>query len=258
MPFQPATRFEPEFTLYKEHLPDSRLAPYIYYYWEFKTIKPLLNGLEYRVVPNGCIDIYFELQQPSKSIVTGFSDKSSSVTLQNEFHYFGICFMPSVFPLIYNINATELTNRYFDLDLVAPNTANFITNELDAELSSSRIIDSLNTHFLNLTNSKAFRIDYRLLDAIDLIFKTGGNLSLDADLKTGLSQRQLRRLFNFYIGNNPKTFCKVVRFQSFLQKNTILKVAASNFDYLDYGYYDQSHFIKEFKTLFGKTPRQAY
>ena len=84
------------------------------------------------------------------------------------------------------------------------------------------------------------------------------NVSSNLDLsdsqssKFGLSARQLRRLTKQHVGLLPKDFGKVLRFQSVLRAMSALQ---SNKVYLDH-YYDQSHFVREFKRLSGVTPTQ--
>ncbi|MEL6924825.1 MAG: helix-turn-helix domain-containing protein, partial [Bacteroidota bacterium] len=77
------------------------------------------------------------------------------------------------------------------------------------------------------------------------------------ELNTGISPRQLRRLFKFYIGDTPKTFCKVVRFQHILKAKHSRQSLRHNKLFYDLGYYDQAHFIKDFKHLYGLTPGDA-
>ena len=77
-------------------------------------------------------------------------------------------------------------------------------------------------------------------------------------MNTGVSQRQLRRLFEFYIGDTAKTFAKVVRFQNILRAKPSSQSLRQNKLFFDVGYYDQAHFIKEFKNFYGVTPSKAF
>ena len=73
-------------------------------------------------------------------------------------------------------------------------------------------------------------------------------------MHTGISRRRLQRLFKFYIGDSPKTFSQVVRFQQILSAKRSLERLKKEKIFFDAGYYDQAHFIKEFKTFYGTTP----
>lgn len=83
-------------------------------------------------------------------------------------------------------------------------------------------------------------------------------VDIENDLNTGISSRQLRRLFDFYIGDTAKTFSKVVRFQNILRANPSSQSLRQNKLFFDVGYYDQAHFIKEFKNFYGVTPSKAF
>jgi AraC-like DNA-binding protein len=72
----------------------------------------------------------------------------------------------------------------------------------------------------------------------------------------GLSQRRFIELFRRQIGLTPKAFCRVQRFQRVL--NRVHR--ARDIDWiqvaLNCGYYDQAHFIHDFRELSGMTPTQ--
>nr|WP_246628122.1 helix-turn-helix domain-containing protein [Paenibacillus oenotherae] len=72
--------------------------------------------------------------------------------------------------------------------------------------------------------------------------------------ESALSRRQTERRFVERIGISPKALAQIVRFQHVLQS---LKFAErlTQLAY-DADYYDQSHFIKEFRKRSGTTPKQ--
>jgi AraC-like DNA-binding protein len=77
-----------------------------------------------------------------------------------------------------------------------------------------------------------------------------------------VSARQLERLFRERVGISPKQFVRIVRFQE------VLRATRSGPDTLrrhtglggwaaialEHGFYDQAHFINDFKTFVGRTP----
>lgn len=74
------------------------------------------------------------------------------------------------------------------------------------------------------------------------------NLSRDLNI----SERQLERRFTLAIGVSPKRFAAIVRFRAAVAAagaRSLADVAQVA------GYYDQSHFIREFRTLTGHPPR---
>lgn len=243
-PVQPLIRQAADDVSYHELLPATPLAPFIHCYWELKTARALDAPFNYRVVADGCIDIFFELHQPQENFVMGFCNQYTEFQLEHSFHYIGIRFLPTMFPQLFSVNATELSNRFESLHAVVPSVAKFIATHLHPGLTIEQIKDLFDAHFSKLTENAPLNADGRLYDAIRIILQREGTLSTEKELNTGISPRQLRRLFGFYIGDTPKTFSKVVRFQNSLRSQPS-------------GYYDQSHFIKDFRNFYGATPRQA-
>jgi AraC-like DNA-binding protein len=254
LPIQPAIKQPAEGVVYHEFLPDPRLQGFIYCYWQLKTQYPLREAFHYRVVADGCMDIYFELQNAQHSFIMGFSNSYTEFPLDQAFDYVGIRFLPAMFPQLYKINAAELTNRYGALHEVVPSVSKFLQESMTEHLSMHSIKTILDTHFLTHLSKTTIQVDSRLNESIDLILQTACAISIEKDLQQGISVRQLRRLFEFYMGDTPKEFSKIVRFQKILHEPNVQK----NKMYLDAGYYDQAHFIKEFKSLYGLTPGKVF
>lgn len=257
-PLQPTIKKSDESVLYNEFLPHPNLQALIYCYWQLKTTTLLQNPFNYRVVADGCIDIFFEANDPSLSFVMGFCKQYTSFELRESFHYVGIRFLPTMFPQLFRINAAELSNRTEWLKEVLPNVAQFIERALPTPFSPQKLKSIFDTYFLSLAAEMQFDNDPRLYEAIAIILKQLGVLNIEQDLKTGISPRQLRRLFKFYIGDTAKTFSKVVRFQNILKAKPSTQSLKQSKLFYDTGFYDQSHFIKDFKHFYGVTPTEAY
>ncbi|MVT08738.1 AraC family transcriptional regulator [Chitinophaga tropicalis] len=257
-PIQPTVRQSADHVTYAEFLPHPQLQSYIYCYWQLQTTQALSEQFNYRVVADGCIDIYFELNNPQDSYVMGFCKKFTEFPLDNSFNYVGIRFLPTMFPQLFKINARELSNRYEHLDNVIPATATFIKNNLHIEQKPAEIKKTFDAYFLAHLSRTTFDNDSRLYEAIQIILRNLGVIDVEHDLNNGISSRQLRRLFEYYIGDTAKTFSKVVRFQNILKAKPSSQSLRSNKLFFDAGYYDQAHFIKEFKNFYGVTPSKAF
>ena len=70
-----------------------------------------------------------------------------------------------------------------------------------------------------------------------------------------LSKKQFERIFLAMVGMNPKEYARIVRFQQSLKlmQNQPESISLAQISY-QCGYSDQSHFIREFRTLSGYTP----
>ena len=257
-PVQPTIQQTEKNVEYLEFLPVINLQPYIYCYWQLKTTYKLKSSFNYKVVSDGCIDILFELNNPEDNFVAGFCRKYTEYMLEAEFNYVGVRFLPTMFPLIFKIDASELSNKFQNLKDFVPQVSKFIANHFHPNMEVDAIKTSFDNYFIDVLRQINFDFDNRLYNAIDIIIKNYGALNLEKDMDVGISKRQLRRLFQFYIGDSPKTFSKVVQFQNILKAKPSNQSLKQNKLFYDIGYYDQSHFIKDFKKFYGVTPNKAF
>lgn len=218
----------------------------------------MTDPYQYRVVADGCIDVFFENHSPQDTFVMGFCKSFTRFSLGGTFHYTGIRFLPTMFSQLFGVDAAALSDRVEPLRDVTKKLAAFIESRFDLYRRKETTKDLLDAFFLRHIAVVNPRFDGRLYGAIDVILRNAGNVSVQTALDTGISPRQLRRLFAFYVGDSAKTFSKIVRFQRVLfarQPSVLLRDADSM---MGNGYYDQAHFIKEFKAFYGVTPGEAY
>jgi AraC-like DNA-binding protein len=96
-------------------------------------------------------------------------------------------------------------------------------------------------------------------EAIKLIRREKGRLSIEeAGSQTGFSKKQLERKFLSSVGTTPKVFSRICRFLNICRHLEDFK--GKNLTELTYecGFYDQAHFIKEFKEFSGFTPKAFF
>ncbi len=188
----------------------------------------------------------------------GFCKKFTEFPLDNFFHYIGIRFLPTSFPTLFHVDAKELSNRFERLELVSNETSTFIADGFSSADEFENIKLKLDAYFMKVYANAHTALDGRFQNALNVILKNFGVVNVQTDLDIGLSQRQLRRYFEFYIGDTAKTFSQVVRFQNILNAKPSTQSLKQNRIFFDHGYYDQAHFIKEFKNFYGVTPSKAF
>lgn len=257
-PIQPTISEFTDNVLYHEFLPDVKLLDYIYCYWELKSIGVLYKPFTYRVVADGCIDVFLDMNNLKDSSVMGFCKKYMEFSLDTNFHYIGIRFLPSIFPALFKVDASELTNHTEPLEHVLPAMYRFFQASLNNHNSRTEISTVFNNYFSDFLSKNIFYSDRRVHYALNYIITNFSTISIERDLSNDISVRQLRRLFEFYIGDTVKGFSQVIRFQNIFQLNPSVQYFRENKPFFDLGYYDQTHFIKEFKQFYGITPKQAF
>ena len=94
--------------------------------------------------------------------------------------------------------------------------------------------------------------------AVDFALRqfAGGRSQAIADVtaRTGLSSRRFIELFRGEVGLTPKLFCRVRRFQRVLRCIASGKPVVWADVALDAGYFDQAHFIHDFRAFSGINP----
>ncbi|MEM6378899.1 MAG: helix-turn-helix domain-containing protein [Bacteroidota bacterium] len=255
-PTQPGVGVKDEHVIYREFEPASPLQNYIHCYWELKSKQRLAAPFSYRVVSDGCIDLFFNLNDTTESFIMGFCDKYTAFSIGTEFAYGGIRFYPSIFPALFGTTAKTFVNGEQWLKDHFPFLAEFIRTTFTTDFLAA--IPKIDQFFSVQIQDHKPQMDDRFFSAFLEILRRKGHLEIEKELNTGVSPRQLRRLFAHYIGTSPKSFCQVVRFQYIL--NTLLFPAGQPDDkaFYDVGFFDQAHFIKNFTRFYGVTPSKVF
>jgi len=96
-------------------------------------------------------------------------------------------------------------------------------------------------------------------EIIDLINKRKGDISVE-ELSSyfDISVRQIERIFKKELGLTVKLFIRIIRLRNTRDKISSLKVDTLTNTAYDNGFFDQAHFIKEFKSFMSETPKNYY
>lgn len=78
----------------------------------------------------------------------------------------------------------------------------------------------------------------------------------DVVSRWSINKRTLQRLFNQYVGVSPKWVIKRYRLHEAVERVAAGEVVNWSQLAADLGYFDQTHFIKDFKALIGKSPAE--
>ena len=159
----------------------------------------------------------------------------------------------------YRFPINELTDRVIDADLVFGRQFHHLREQLLAADSIPRMF-ALCELFLCRQAGDALeedlttrRIDYAMSSIIHQ--PSLRSLSHLSD-KIGYSQKHFINLFRQQVGVPPKQYLRVMRFQKVIcaiEENAVIQW---NRVALESGYFDQAHFIHDFKRLSGFTPNE--
>jgi AraC-like DNA-binding protein len=240
----------------REALPDARLRPHVVCYWTLRSDLPVKDPCMMHGVPDGCIDLFMYCHDFTGSYLVGLAGGPIMVPLKGAIRYFGVRFLPGQirrflpFPPDYT----------FDTGLPLADIAGRIFEPYEERIVSAgsfaEQVCAMDDFLLRrISRDVDPRIDARILRALDRIYLERGCVPIE-DLASDecMSVRHLNRLFRSGVGLNPKMLSRVVRFQNALRRMTDQPHDWLGDIALDGGYYDQSHFLNEFKLLYGKTP----
>jgi AraC-like DNA-binding protein len=150
----------------------------------------------------------------------------------------------------------NLTNYVVDAELVLKSDIiNIRERLLEAKTKEEKLKileENLLQCYLNQLQENPF-VDF----AVSKILIYPNQISIkEISEKVGYSQKHICKIFKESVGVTPKTFLKIIRFQRAIlqieQQNFINWTELAN----DCGFYDQSHFIADFKLFSSFTPTE--
>lgn len=163
--------------------------------------------------------------------------------------FLGVRFRPGMAQGILGAPLHLFTDDLVDLDALWSRRSRSLSDRLGDALSDAERITSLES-FLQIPDC-----DSAIQRVIASIVTSGGCVSAAAIAdETGISARHLRRLFLEQAGLSPKTLCRIVRFRRAVERIALQPGSAAAGTALDCGYYDQPHFINDFREFSGLTP----
>ncbi|BDG48584.1 AraC family transcriptional regulator [Parageobacillus sp. KH3-4] len=247
--------------IYREFKPPSALSPFIKCFWclerDYKQFGP-----SEALWAKGDVELLFHFgdryvnsnnETLSYSFLIGPLTKYTNLISFGKVKLVGARFHPGGFAPFFRISMNSLRNQIVPLsDLIGG----------DAEILEERLFEagleksiSILQHFLL---EKLCTVSYHpIAELAKWIVKENGMIPLpNLEQLTGLSLRQLERKFNEFIGFSPKKMATIYRFNAareHLRKHPEMDVLDLAFHY---GYYDYSHFSKDFRKYLGITPTE--
>ena len=252
---------------YFEHDPPPDLAGQVVCFWTRAPDAEPANGPRiHRVLPDGCVDIVIGFSgadatgslEVTQAMGVGTMTRPLVLSGPMPEFYVGVRFRPGFAWSALGLPASELTD-----DRIGYSSLSKTSNEDLEILSRLETNDERLDAIISLVRRRLFgagMVPLSVRAAVRRIALASGNLrvaSLADDI--GITRQQLARQFAHHVGIAPKTFARVMRAQAALARADAARAAyPRDVDWsaiaLDLGYYDQPHFIDDFKALTGMTP----
>lgn len=238
---------------YEEILATSKLADTVCCYWNFSSYDFVNSTII--LMPDPCINIIIDLNNVKNIYILGPLDKPFKCKFTEMSRFFGIKFLPGRFSTFSSVSIRSIKNR-----LIPFNSRFYNLSKLSTSKLMKSDINSLQNYAdEEILNSKEYNIiknsSTNIFDSIEQIYIKRGNICVsDLAQISNCSIRTLSRKYDAIIGMNPKFMCRIVRFQYtlFCYYNN-LEANLTDLAIMS-GYYDQSHFYKDFKEFVGISP----
>jgi AraC-like DNA-binding protein len=250
--------------------PNSELAEFVMCYWTLESAKentPLKNT----IVPDGTMKLIFHYGETykhylnskdsmvlPKCFLIGQLTKPYIVEPLGITGSFVVRFHPNGFLPFTTIPIKEMENTAIPLDKLFGKEGEEIGERILKANSTFERIELIETFLLKRLTDKQ-TIDNVVKSTIETILNANGQFSVNNhSLRNDINRRQLTRKFSAAIGLSPKQFSKTIRIQATLKSLLTRKI--KNLTDLAYEneYFDQAHFIKDFKEFTGLTPKGFY
>jgi AraC-like DNA-binding protein len=255
---------------YQVYEPSEMLQPFVKCFWTLEA--PAAETEErQRIVPDGCMEMIFHygdlyrqyfpngdhIIQP-RCFVFGQISNYLEIAPTGVSAIFSVRFHPDGFVPFINLPLFQIEDRAVPLAELFGNEGIALSEAvLTAPDAQSRMM--LIEQFLLSRLQTPQTADRITKDCVEVMLLSQGQLSVDdvAD-KLQVNRRQLERKFSSAIGMSPKQLLRVIRLQAaikMLEKKQFTSLTSLAYEN---GYFDQAHFIKDFKDFTGVSPKQFY
>lgn len=254
---------------YRKFPPPAHLRPFVECLFVWENDEVLTNSLFVESPPNGFASMVFNYGTPyrvtsqklnngiiSKNFLTGQATKSYQLQLSGKIGMVGIVFRPAGLHSLFGLPMYEFSDERINLRDVLGKQIDECSDKIETATSYTERIRLLE-QFLNLQflrkQPDTDRTDY----AANLIVEQRGVVNI-TDLMEELfvCRRQFERKFLQKVGVSPKFYARIRRVGVLCHELARKRWQITDWQDLIYqsGYYDQSHFIKEFTEFTGKVP----
>jgi AraC-like DNA-binding protein len=233
--------------------PAPELAPFVQHYWmvswDLRGEEPFVQ----ETLPHPNVHAVFE---KGCSMVCGVSTSKFTRVLEGQSHVFGIKFTPAGLHPFLKASVSALTNGGKPIEIVFGEEALKLEALLVSSAEEEEMVAAANAFLLSRipepdeTVAQVNQLVSRTLNESDI--KTVDDLAK----RSGISKRTLQRLFNEYVGINPKWVIRRYRLHELVERLKSGERLDLSQLALDLGYFDQAHLINDFRSIAGYSPTQ--
>lgn len=227
------------------------LACYVERYWIIHWDLRGQEGHIQETLPYPCVNVVFE---EGAATVYGIIRGKFSRLLENEGRVLGIKFRPGAFYPFVKIPVSRFTDRAVALQDIFGAASKTLETRIFSEADEETMIGAVETFLRERLPERDETVE-QINQVVDCIRDDQTITKVDDVVEhLNLNKRTLQRLFNQYVGIGPKWVIKRYRLHEAAEQLAAGGVVDWTKLALNLGYYDQAHFIRDFKALVGVSP----
>lgn len=231
--------------------PEPDLEAFVEHYWvvrwDLREQEPYLS----ETLPHPSVHMTIE---KGKSRITGVMTGRFSYLLEGQGIVVGAKFKPGAFYPFVNAQVAKFT----DLTMGLQDVFGVQAEELEAAILSQGSEQEMIASLEEFLRQRLPESD----ENIALVNKILDRIASDREItkvddianRLNINKRTLQRIFSRYVGVSPKWVIKRCRLHEAAEQIASGQIPGWSTLAADLGYYDQAHFIKDFKTIVGKSP----
>jgi AraC-like DNA-binding protein len=256
---------------YKEFPARPPLARYVECFWTLEGCAASGTQAPQRILPDGCMELILNFAQPFRRhqgngttrvqplfMLVGQLERHLEIEPTGPVELVGVRFRPAGAVPFLRFPIHELTGRFEPLAFVLPKFGRAVEGPVCESRGLAQKVAAVESILLELLRGAA-EPDIRIEEGVRRILARRGRIAvreLARDL--GMGERQLERGFNEAVGLSPKVLARIIRFQRVFQEVDGSRAPNWAGVALDCGYYDQAHFVKDFRQFSGQTPTELF
>lgn len=248
--------------IFGSHPPIKELKTIIKEFWVYEN--PDETPSVQKVIPDGYSEIIIHYGDICRINLKGSWEDQERLLFSNQISSFfhlentgrsamiGVKLFPEAGFELFGKDMADCTDQVLPLESLGVDTSS-IHELIDPDITTRARIESLENWIIQLNENIPGGIDI-VKEATKRIFESNGMIDVqEISNDLNISIRQLERQFKKVVGTTIKFFSRIIRFNyifQLMEKNEMSWIQIA----LESGFFDQSHFIKNFKEFTGEEP----
>jgi AraC-like DNA-binding protein len=236
---------------HSRHAAPAALAAWVQHFW---SVRWEVHGQQQQVqtLPHPSVHLLIERE---RSRIVGIAPGRFTRTLEGRGMVFGVKFLPGGFRPFLGRPVSTITGLSLPINAVFADA-----DDIEAQvlaLKSPEEMVKVMSHFLLARVPASDENVGRVARIVAGIVDDRGITQVEQlALRENMNKRALQRLFSDYVGASPKWVINRYRMHEAVEQLALGRPPDWTALALDLGYFDQAHFIRDFKALVGQSPAE--